>query len=123
MKFIGSPYDPRDVFGAVDRGDLRLPGDALILYYLFRNGAGTRATIAETIDRKDNYVGQRISALEDPDRTGNRQLVTRVGGDRSEVTLTLDGADVARKLPERFIEDYREAIDAATPYSVSWDGA
>ncbi|NUC74964.1 hypothetical protein HTZ84_22120 [Haloterrigena sp. SYSU A558-1] len=112
-----NPYNELHVLGPVTRSDLRLPGDALILWYLYRNGAGTTATIATTIDRKANYVSQRISKLQADDL----ELVTRVAGPAAEVTLTSRGVAVAEDLPERHIMDYREPIDAATPYSVTWD--
>lgn len=99
----------------VDPNTLR-PADILILYYLYVNGQGTARTIATTISRNRSYVSDRISKLIDKD------LIDRVGDANGPVSLSPAGLELIRSVADTHVlPEQREDIQAATPYSVTWD--
>ena len=115
---IISPSYRTDVSDTVPHDDLRLPADALILFYLYANGQGQPLTIAASISRKANYVTQRISKLLD------LELIARVEckSESGPVTLTSDGVEAAEHFVanDYILPEQRREIESATPYSVSW---
>ncbi len=94
--------------------DLR-PADILILYFLFVYGQGTARFIASVIDRKRTYVANRFTELTE------RGLLERVHNRNGPVTLTAAGRDlIASCYDTHLLPDQRKKVDAALPYSVSW---
>lgn len=112
---IGTAYIRGNVPASVSPGDLRLPADMLILYYLYTSGQGSPSNIAETISRNDDYVAHRVRTLLD------RDLLERVHSPAGPVTLTDQGvAFVEQYADDHILPDQREKIEAATSYSVTW---